>query len=164
MHTLQRDCKTISPKRGSTLMTEQALPQQKAEADELEEAFAVQLNGKKRPGSFSRQSIDALLMWRKDYTESLGLEAIRLARLDRADYVSEAHVDDADRIIRGGRDRTEWLKWTAALFLGVAIPLFIQYITSSAPQKSLGIWLSLSLLIGSIAFGGALISGKRGAR
>jgi hypothetical protein len=138
-------------------VSDRSAPKRRAEADNLVATFKPQLNGKKGPVSFSSQSVESMVELRNDYTEALGLEAIRLAKIDRADSVSAAHVNEADRIIRGGKDRADWLKWLAALALGVGIPLFVQYFTTKNPPKSLGAWLAISLVVGSLALGAALM-------
>jgi hypothetical protein len=111
---------------------------------------------RRKVARFSPESIVAIGDCNDEFRDDLGLLAIRLAGQDRAQDVSTAHVDEADKLIRGGKGGSVWLQWCAALALGVAIPLFIQYVTTKNPPKSLGGWLMLSLVIGLVTLGAAL--------
>lgn len=110
------------------------------------------LQGRRGPRELSDLAVTAMLEHQGSYLEDVGTEAIRRARVERADIVSRAHIDEADRLVRssGSGYRVALFNAVGGLLAGSGLGQLLPALT--APPSSPTGWLLIivTLVPGSI--------------
>lgn len=84
-------------------------------------ALDTALGRRDLPKEFSDDGLATLLQRQTEYLEDLGIEAIRLARLAKADVVSASHVEDADQNLRPPQRRVALMEAGGGVFAGAGV-------------------------------------------
>jgi histone H3/H4 len=104
-----------------------------------------------QPQNLSTNAVAVLLERQAEYVEEVGSEAIRIAKRNRADFVSGADVESADRRLRGtSLPGTRALACTmGAATFGAGLSEFITIMTTAHPGH-LGIGLGCGGMVGGL--------------
>lgn len=117
----------------------------------LEEALAR--HG--RPSDFSAASLAALFDLQAEYVEDVGLEAIRQARRNGADFVSAVDVEHGDRAIRSGGRGRAWMEALGGVLAGAGTGTFLQLAVEDDPS-------ALGLSVAAVIAGVGLVTTTAG--
>ncbi|TXL60846.1 hypothetical protein [Aeromicrobium terrae] len=114
----------------------------------VSEAIARELARRPRPNSFSERAFQALLATQDEYVEDLSIEAIRIARREESDSVSEAQVHHARAMLQSRSKRVAWLELLGGVLAGGGFAQTLTNFVASNNPEPLS-WVVSSLILGA---------------
>jgi hypothetical protein len=128
---------------------------------EAVEAFVAALKREGAPHRFSDEAVKELIAEQAGYVRDLGLEAIKIARFQRIDDVTQANIVEAAGRLRLAKKKLPWFELLGSLTGGAAIQDGIDVFSKDPiPRGGAVCMMALSLLTFAF-FLAAIIREKR---